>query len=310
MTLVERRKQPRSEPPPGVEERRRAPVDDRGASGWRDYPPREDGGAHTVVGTVKKLERVHSPQLENERDLYVYLPPSYGKSDRRYPVLYMHDGQNLFDRATSFGEEWEVDQTLEAASADGLEAIVVGIPNTPGRLDEYSPWHDRRHDAGGKGQAYLDFVVDTVKPIVDRDFRTLSGRESTGIAGSSMGGLISLYAFFRRPDVFGFTGVMSPALWFAGHSVFPFLEKHRKVEGRIYLDVGTNEGSEELHDVRRLKDLLERKGYRRGHDLLYVVELGGAHNERAWRRRLRKELHFLLHVPMRDASRPLAHSKL
>src|SRR3712207_3235916 len=108
MAFVERRKQPRGELPPGAEERRRAPVADGAGSGWRDYPSQQDEGAHTVVGTVKVLERVHSPQLENERDLYVYLPPSYGRSDRRYPVLYMHDGQNLFDQATSFSEEWEV----------------------------------------------------------------------------------------------------------------------------------------------------------------------------------------------------------
>ncbi|HWK88601.1 MAG TPA: alpha/beta hydrolase-fold protein [Longimicrobium sp.] len=265
---------------------------------WHDYPGEGAPDDHTVVGTVKRMEGVHSPQLGNERDLLVYLPPSYGRSSRRYPVLYMHDGQNLFDRATSFGEEWEVDQTLEQASEAGLEAIVVGIPNTPARLDEYSPWRDRKHAAGGRGDAYLDFIVQTVKPMIDRDFRTLPKRESTGIAGSSMGGLISLYAFFRHPEVFGFTGVMSPALWYGGRSIFPFVKKSPFTPGRIYLDVGTNEGSEELHDVRRLKQLLEEKGYHLGRDLLYVVEMGGQHNERAWARRLRRELHFLLGIPL------------
>ena len=267
---------------------------------WVDYPAADDGEPHTVVGTVKTLERLESPQLGNRRDILVYLPPSYASSSRRYPVIYMHDGQNLFDRATSFGEEWEVDQTLEAASEEGLEAIVVGIPNLgKERLDEYSPWMDRRHRQGGRGNAYLDFVVHTLKPIVDRDFRTLPGRESTGIAGSSMGGLISLYAFFRHPGVFGFAGVMSPALWFGGHSIFPYVKERPFVPGRIYLDVGTNEGSHALHDVQRLKELLARKGYRTGRDLLYVVEMGGQHNERAWARRLRRELHFLLGVPER-----------
>jgi predicted alpha/beta superfamily hydrolase len=272
---------------------------------WIDYPGDLDGPEHTVVGTMKALAQLESPQLGNRRDILVYLPPSYNRSQRRYPVIYMHDGQNLFDRATSFGEEWEVDQTLEAASRDGLEAIVVGIPNLGSeRLNEYSPWHDRKHDQGGKGNAYLDFIVHTLKPIIDRDFRTRPGRESTGIAGSSMGGLISLYAFFKHPETFGFAGVMSPALWFAGHSVFPFIKERPFVPGRVYLDVGTSEGSDELHDVRRLKELLTQKGYKTGRDLLFVVEMGGQHNERAWARRLRRELHFLLGIPQQTAPQP------
>lgn len=283
---------------------------DEGAHGawtgeWIDYPGELDGPEHTVVGTMKALAQLESPQLGNRRDILVYLPPSYNRSQRRYPVIYMHDGQNLFDKATSFGEEWEVDQTLEAASRDGLEAIVVGIPNLgPERLNEYSPWRDRKHEQGGKGNAYLDWIVHTLKPLIDRDFRTMPGRGSTGIAGSSMGGLISLYAFFRHPDVFGFAGVMSPALWFAGHSIYPYIKERPFVPGRLYLDVGTSEGSEELHDVRRLKELLAQKGYKTGHDLLYVVEMGGQHNERAWARRLRRELHFLLGIPQQTSPQP------
>ncbi len=151
------------------------------AAVWEPYPPEGDPGPHTVVGTMKWLRGLESPQLGNRRDILVYLPPSYNRSQRRYPVIYMHDGQNLFDKATSFGEEWEVDQTLEAASEEGLEAIVVGIPNMgKDRLNEYSPWHDRRHKQGGRGEAYLQFIIHTLKPIIDRDFRTMPGRESTG----------------------------------------------------------------------------------------------------------------------------------
>ncbi len=274
---------------------------DTEAQAWHDYPQPDDGAEHTVVGTVKVLEGFHSPQLGNERQILVYLPPSYGSGERRYPVIYMHDGQNLFDRATSFGEEWEVDQTLEAAADEGLEAIVVGIPNMgPGRLDEYGPWPEPKHDAGGKGDAYLDFIVDTLKPVVDRDFRTLPERESTGIAGSSMGGLISLYAFFARQETFGFAGVMSPALWFGERRIFEFLEQAPFVDGRIYLDVGTQEGKEAVEDVRRLRDLLVEKGYERWKSFLYFVEMGGGHNESAWARRMRRELHFLLGVPLRS----------
>jgi predicted alpha/beta superfamily hydrolase len=267
---------------------------------WHDYPePGDDPAGHTVVGNVKRLPAVHSPQLHNARDILVYLPPSYSAHpERRYPVLYMHDGQNLFDRATSFGAEWEVDQTLDAASADGLEAIVVGIPNLgDGRLDEYSPWRDEKIQKGGQGDLYLDFIIHTVKPMIDADFRTRPERDGTGIAGSSMGGLISLYAFFRDPEVFGFCGVMSPALWYAARAIYGFVEAAPFVPGRVYVDVGTNEGREELTDVRHIKDVLASKGYKQGEDLLYVVEMGGAHNEEAWARRLRRELHFLLGVP-------------
>src|SRR5688500_9831438 len=167
---------------------------------WHPYPG-DAPGEHTVVGTVLVLRDVESVELGNARDLFVYLPPSHYASDRRYPVVYMHDGQNLFDQATSFGAEWEVDQTLEAASSEGLECIVVGIPNAgKSRLDEYSPWCDPRHKSGGRGEAYLDWIVQTVKPRIDADFRTRPERGTTGIAGSSMGALISLYAFFRRPE--------------------------------------------------------------------------------------------------------------
>jgi predicted alpha/beta superfamily hydrolase len=266
--------------------------------GWQDYAMVAEEG-HTVVGTLKIMAGVESPQLGNQRDLLVYLPPSYARGDRRYPVIYMHDGQNLFDRATSFGEEWEVDQTLEEASAEGLESIIVGIPNTEARLDEYSPFPDRRHTQGGRGDAYLDFIVETVKPMVDRDFRTRPERECTGIAGSSMGGLISLYGYFRRPEVFGFVGAMSPALWFGGRGIFRYIKERPFSPGRIYLDIGTNEGGEALTDARRMRRLLEDKGYRSGKDLLFYVEMGGKHNERAWARRLKGSLRFLLSLPPR-----------
>jgi predicted alpha/beta superfamily hydrolase len=205
----------------------------------------------------------------------------------------MHDGQNLFDRATSFAGEWGVDETLEAASGEGLEAIVVGIPNMGReRCDEYSPWVDPRA-GGGRGDRYLRFLTETVKPLIDRDFRTRPERDETAIVGSSMGGLISLYGFFRHPLTFGSAGVMSPALWFAGSAVFAYLARVPFIPGRIYLDVGGREGSGELGDVRRLYRLLRRKGYGRS-ELRLVVERGGQHREAAWARRLPGELRFLL----------------
>ena len=254
---------------------------------WRDYHEWRGYAPNTVVGDLRVLPQLASPQLGNERDLYVLLPPSYHTSERRYPVIYMHDGQNLFDRAIGFaGSEWEVDETMSRLAAENLEAIIVGIPNTDKRFQEYNPFP---HVWDGNGSQYLAFVVNTVKPIIDQDFRTLPDRAHTGTMGSSLGGLISLYAFFQRPDVFSFAGVMSPAFWIGGGAIYPYVQQQPFVDGKLYLDNGTREQS-----ARRMKHLLMEKGYRAGHNLLHVVETDGEHNEAAWARRLPDALRFLL----------------
>ena len=275
---------------------------------WESYYDWRREDYHTVVGDVRIMERVWSPQLKNRRNLLVYLPPSYAEEKaRRYPVVYMHDGQNLFDQRTAFDQEWRVDETMERLSRDGLEAIVVGIPNTGGqRLAEYSPFDDNYHGKG-RGHLYLSFLLETVKPMIDRDFRTLPGREHTGTIGSSMGGLISLYAFFSHGDVFSFAGAMSPSLWFAGSSMFRYVKHAPYVDGRLYLDVGTRElgGSRADREarsrsrryyasVRRLQRLLVKKGYRPRRNLLVVEEKWAGHNEPAWAGRLPAALRFLL----------------
>lgn len=265
---------------------------------WRPYP---SGPGHTVVGKVLVAKNVRSPQLGNRRDLLVYLPPSYDTSERRYPVLYMHDGQNLFDNYTSYVGEWHVDATLEALAEEGIEAIVVGIPNAGvERLHEYSPFPDPEH-GGGKGEAYLAFITETIKPRIDRDFRTLPAREHTYVMGSSMGGLISLYALFRHPEVFGAAGVVSPSFWFGNHGIFDYVEGFAKVPGRVYMDVGFKEvtlsevsSRRYLADVRRMHRLLQHKGLRPGPDYLYVEDRQGKHNESDWARRLPDALRFLL----------------
>lgn len=263
---------------------------------WQDYQAAHADAQHTVVGSIKVLRDVESPQLGNRRDILVYLPPSYAEGNRRYPVIYMHDGQNLFDASTSFAGEWGVDQTLEAASAEGVEAIVVAIPNIgPERTSEYSPFVDPKA-GGGKGDQYLAFIRETLKPLVDVDFRTLPDRHNTGIAGSSMGGLISLYGFVKHPETFGFVAAMSPSLWFANRAMLDYIEKTSVHQGRIYLDVGMKEGQKTLDDVLRLRDILISKGFRMRRDMLLVVDTAGEHNERAWGRRIRRVLEFLLAV--------------
>jgi predicted alpha/beta superfamily hydrolase len=248
----------------------------------------------TPPGKLEVIRDVEAPGLGNRRDLCVYLPGSYARTRQPYPVIYMHDGQNLFDPTSSFAGEWGVDAALARAPRSGRRAIVVGIPNMGiDRVNEYSPFMDVRH-GGGMGDAYLDFLQATVKPIIDARYRTLPDREHTGIVGSSLGGLISLYAFFRAPPTFGFAGVLSPALWFAHRAIFPWVESAAYVRGRLYLDVGTREGEGTVANARAMRDLLVARGYRPGHELRWVEDEGGMHNEAAWGRRLRSALPFLL----------------
>jgi predicted alpha/beta superfamily hydrolase len=275
---------------------------------WKLYQEIYHNHHHHVVGTVKVGRQILSPQLNNQRDILVYLPPSYATGEQRYPVLYMQDGQNLFDNATSFAGEWGVDETMELLSRElGLEAIVVGIPNMgQQRLNEYSPFVDP-HLGGGNGRAYTTFITNTLKPLIDRDFRTLPDKVHTGIMGSSMGGLISLYAFFQQPHTFGFAGVMSPSLWFAEKGIYRHVENAAFHQGKIYLDAGTREmgGSPRTAtqrarsrryyaSVRRMKRILVQKGYRPVHDLLHIEEQWAGHSETDWARRLPAAIQFFL----------------
>ena len=190
------------------------------------------------------LSGVWSPQRDTHRDIDVFLPPSYKRTRRRYPVVYMQDGQNLADPHRAFGgNTWELPHAMATLASRGIEAIVVAVPNMgEERLREYSPFFDPRH-GGGDGDAYLAYLERTVKPLVDRRFRTRPEREATGIFGSSMGALISLYGFFRAPDTFGFVGAMSPSLWFAGRAMLTYIENDGSPGGRIYFDTGTEEGA-------------------------------------------------------------------
>jgi predicted alpha/beta superfamily hydrolase len=267
---------------------------------WQDY--RVGRAAHTVAGTLLIKAQVHSPQLHNERHILVWLPETYERSTRRYPVLYMQDGQNLFDAYTSFAGEWRVDETMVLLADEGYEAIIVGIPNNENRLLEYSPYPDQRlRVKQGKGDQYLQFITDTLKPLIDKDFRTLPNRESTGIAGSSMGGLISLYGFLRRSDVFGFGAALSPSYWFGHRAIFQTVDQLHHVNGKLYLDIGgeeTSGGSRRSKDnyyllaVRELSEHLAPK-LPTG-NLHYVEDVHGRHNESDWARRLPTALRAIL----------------
>ena len=282
-------------------------VSDGSATGeWRPYPVPEEEAAHPTAPSLLVLEQLYSPELGTHRDILVALPASAAPGELRYPVVYMHDGQNLFDPATSYAGHWELAATLAYHALEGLEAIVVGIPNMGRRRRyEYSPFRDPLHGGGG-GDRYLRFLCETLKPRIDAAFPTLADAASTAVAGSSLGGLISLYALFRRPGTFGVAGVLSPALWFAGGAIFDYVRKAPCPGGRIYLDIGTAEGEDELREVRRLRDLLVERGFRPGHDLVYVEDEGADHHERAWARRLRDTLPYL--VTGRSAGRAMEGS--
>jgi predicted alpha/beta superfamily hydrolase len=258
-------------------------------------------------GRLRTLRRVRSAWLGNVRDVYVLLPASYeaAEAPRRYPVVYMHDGQNLFLDDLSYAGAWHVERAADLAGARGGEVIVVGVPNAgERRLDEYGPFHEPSVRMGGHANAYIAFLLEVVKPLVDRRFRTRPEPEHTHVVGSSMGGLVSLYAFFNAPHKFGGCGALSPALWFGQRAIFDWLERAPRVHGRIYIDVGTAEGKSTLHDARRLRDLLVEKGYVPGHDLRYVEEKGAAHDERAWGRRAEEALPFLLGLPEPATEQP------
>ncbi len=275
------------------------------SAGWLSYSD-VHGDDNTVSGTVYVWPSLGAPALGRSAEILVYVPPSLAAGDadsvaRRYPTLYFHDGQNVFDERTSNGGEWHADETLEMLAGEGLEAIAVAVPNGgDARMDEYNPWRgpsifDAVREMGGLGDAYLEWLVSSVKPLVDRSFPTRAEAEATGIIGSSMGGLISLYGLLTNPGVFGLAGVMSPSLGWNDYAVLRLVEDAPLPAGcRVHVDMGGREWRGMLADARRLRDALLGTGMRQGIDLHYVEERHAPHNEAAWARRLPDALRFLL----------------
>jgi predicted alpha/beta superfamily hydrolase len=243
----------------------------------------------TPFGKVVIVKDFASPQLNNKRALRIYLPPSYDENPaKRYPVLYMHDGQNLFDPKTaSFGVAWDVGKTINHLVALGSmdEVIVVGIDNTPDRIPEYTPCCDPKY-GGGKLDAYAHFIVDTVKPWVDRSYRTLPGKDGTAIMGSSLGGIASVYIAERYPQVFSKAGGMSSSFWWNQGALVSGLPE--RVPVKFYLDAGTQDDG--LEDSSKMRDAMLAKGWRDGTDLMFYKAEGGRHNETSWAARVDRPL--------------------
>jgi len=241
--------------------------------------------APATAGTLVIIERFESPQLHNSRSLRIYLPPGYdAHPQRRYPVLYMHDAQNLFDAATAtYGVEWGMAKTMDRLIAQGAiePVIVVGIDNTADRIAEYTPCCDPEH-GGGKLYAYARFIIDTVKPYADQTLRTLPGREHTAIMGSSLGGIASVDIAQRHADVFSMAAGLSSSFWWNGRAMVKQVPPHVPV--RFYIDAGTdNDG---LEDTTAMRDAMQAAGYRPGADLYFYTLEGGIHNEKSWAARV------------------------
>ncbi|MEL0643818.1 TIM-barrel domain-containing protein [Olleya sp. Ti.3.14] len=268
-------------------------------AGWSHlFETKEVSTASKNVSIIS--ETFNIPQLNRKRRVWIYLPPDYNTSKQDYPVVYMHDGQNIFDAKTSGYGEWNVDETLDKLFKDNLKLIVVGVDNgTSKRLDEYSPWVNNKY-GGGEGEAYVNFIVNTLKPYIDTNYNTKKDRNNTAIFGSSMGGLISHYAALKHPTVFGKVGVYSPAFWFAPE-VNEFTKKHANLQNtKMYFlaggkegeNAGYNEISQTVTDMNSIISILKNNGFPEKNIQSKVVP-EGKHNEALWENNFEEAITWL-----------------
>jgi predicted alpha/beta superfamily hydrolase len=265
-----------------------------------------DTAPTTRTGDIRSHERFRSRFLPPGRTVLVYLPPGYQpRGAKRYPVLYLQDGQNLFDKATSIGEEWGADETAQAAIERGEvePLILVAIYNAgERRVDEYAPTAVEGK-GGGRADDYGRMLVEELKPFIDRKYKTLPSAASTGLGGSSLGGLLTLHLGLKYPTVFNRLAVLSPSIWWDHRLIVRTVQAlPSKPPLRIWLDAGTGEGEEVLADTRALRDALLAKGWVADHDLRYLEAQGGEHNEQSWGARFGDVLRYL--YPARGARRP------
>ena len=250
---------------------------------WAE-PGKNPTANSTALDNVKLFdEAMHMPQLNRDRRIWVYTPPNYENSENTYPVLYIHDGQNVFDAATSYAGEWEVDETLNwLQKANGLELIVVAIDNGDDhRMNEYAPWSNPRIEKP-EGDAYLDFIANTLKPRIDSNYRTKTDKANTAIIGSSMGGLISHHAGLKYSDVFGKVGVFSPSFWIS-EDAYEFAKTNSKLyDNKMYFLIGSKEGGNMVEDMNRMVKVMKTNGFNPSNLKSKTVE-GGTHSEGFWR---------------------------
>jgi predicted alpha/beta superfamily hydrolase len=258
--------------------------------------PQDSTRTSSLTGNVDHVPSFESKILGNKRNLIVYLPPAYEKEKpRRYPVLYCHDGQNIFDGKTSFipNKEWRIDEAAEALIKARLiePIIIVGIDNAgSARGDEYVPWPVQMSNGakfGGRADLYGRFLLEEVKPFIDQKYRTKSDGRNTALMGSSLGGLVTMYLGLKYPDRFSKLGVVSPSVWVNEREIVKSTDKlPKKLPLKIWIDMGAQEGGDSLEDARALFNSLHQKGWRPGKDLALYEDGFAQHNEEAWARRM------------------------
>jgi predicted alpha/beta superfamily hydrolase len=222
------------------------------------------------------------PQLKTTRKIWLYLPKGYETSTKKYPVIYMHDAQNLFDAKTSFAGEWNVDEKLDSLQT---QVIVVGIENGgEKRIDELTPYKNEKY-GGGETDKYLEFIINTLKPEIDKKYRTKSDNKNSTIMGSSLGGLTSYYAVLKYPEIFGKAGVFSPAFWINRNEINDLTTNSKKIKAKIYFLCGDSEGDDDsmVKDLDHIELLLNTNRCSCLHLNKKVIIKGGHHNEKLWR---------------------------
>ena len=235
------------------------------------------------------------PKLGFARKLRVYLPPDYAQGSRRYPVLYMFDGQNLFDEATSYAGEWGVDETMDALAREGFPAIVVGIDHGgEQRFNELIPYWNVRF-LPNSGASFIDDVVHAIKPFVDANYRTVPDRDHTAVVGSSLGGLSADYAIHRYPEVFGKAGVFSPSYWVSEQAFAIARSTPLPAGSRVYLYTGGREGGDSVSQLETMASIL-RAHYGGADNVTVRVVPEAEHNEAAWRAEFPHAVRWLFDV--------------
>lgn len=260
--------------------------------GWEDLG--QSGSGSTASPQVSILSNnFFIPQLNRNRKIWLYLPPDYNTTQKRYPVLYMHDGQNLFDRQTAFAGEWRVDESLDSLFHAGDHGcIVVGIENGgTQRLNEYSPWVNTQY-GGGQGDAYIKFISTTLKPHIDSTYRTMPEPEFTGLMGSSMGGLITMYGGIAYPETFGKIGAFSSSFWFSQNSYNQVTDTGVGDHSYIYMIAGNQEGPNQVRDMEKMAETLTSAGCDASR-LVSIAHSDGAHSEWYWAREFPKAYQWL-----------------
>lgn len=228
---------------------------------------------------------IEAPQLYTIKKIWLYLPKGYNTSTRKYPVIYMHDGQNLFDTRTSFAGEWNVDETLDSINA---KVIVVGIETNDKRMEELTPFKNQKY-GGGKADDYLDFIVNTLKPKIDATYRTKTNARNTAVFGSSLGGLVSFYAAIKYPEVFGKVGCFSPAFWFGRKELNDLMAETKDFDAKVYFLCGDSEGDADvITDMETVEHWVNTKRCECKKLNKKVIISGGQHNEKLWRESFKK----------------------